>query len=248
MLKTFMKSFEKKLFSFKNPKVEAEVFISYLENPARKLLGLLKEKIDKKEYDSVLGDDAEARIHTLVLGNAIKEIYGDQKHLEIVFVQGGALLSNPSLAPEHTGEVKMYLDRMKDKLGKRTLIVTEEILGGTSVEKLALILKSLEIEADVATFQVAEPEAFDSNPIITPEGIMIFNGEGIGGFMLKEHLGVWDRTRSGEGHAVARQPIDKLEQQQIRAAREAAKSLAHKLADEYSNTTATETPQFDKLK
>ena len=102
-----MKSFEKKLFGHKNPEAEAESFISYLEKPARKLLELIKEKVDRKEYDSVLGDDAEARIHTLVLGNAIKEIYGDKKHLEIVFVQGGALLSNPSLAPEHVDEVKV---------------------------------------------------------------------------------------------------------------------------------------------
>jgi len=235
-----MKSFEKKLFGYKSPEAQAEGFISDLENPARKLLGLLKKKIDRKEYDSVLGDDADARIHTLVLGNAIKEIYGGSKKLEIVFVQGGDLLFNLS---EHADEVKSYLHRIKDKIGKHTLIVTEEIFSGKSVEKLALILRSLYIKADVATFNVEEPEEFENynNPIITPEDVNIYNGEGMS-YMLGKHLGVLNRARSGKGYAVARRPVDKLEQQQIIAAREAAKSLAHKLADEYSNMNPTDTP------
>lgn len=230
-----MPSFESKLFGYKTPEAQAEAEISFFEKPAQKILELLREKIDHKEYDAVLGDDADARVHALVIGGALKEIYSEEKKIEIAFVQGGALLSNPKLEPEHAHEVKEYLERIKSRLGHKVLIVTEEVFSGVSVEKIALMLRELGIEADVAAFGVADSEPFQgANPYITAAGIKIYFGRGgMGPTMLKEHLGVFNRTRSGSGHAEAKYPYDPLERQQIRAAREAVRPLAHKLAQEY---------------
>lgn len=62
-----------------------------LESTAQHLLELIRPGIEAQKYDSVLSDDADARIHSLVLAGAIQEIYGDQKKLEMVFVKGGSL-------------------------------------------------------------------------------------------------------------------------------------------------------------
>lgn len=236
-------------FSFENtlrgghetPEEEAEDYIPELENPARRLLGLLRERIDKKEYDSVLGDDADGRIPTLLLGNAIKEIYGEEKKLEIVFVQGGTLLWKE---PEHADEVKAYLERMRDKLGTRTLIVTEEILAGHSSENLALILRSLGIEADVATFSAAEPEEIrgdlEGYRATTRAGVKIYIGEWAGMSVPREYSGLLNSTRSGEGHATAKRQMGDIERRRMQAAREVTKRSAHKLALEYSAAPKTE--------
>ena len=226
-----MKNFENyQKLSSENSGTRAEGYVSYLEKPAQRLLSLLRENLDRKEYDSVLGDDAGGRIHALLLGSAIKEIYGDEKKLNVIFVKGGRLLKS---SPEHVSETETYLERMKDKIGKRTLVVTEEILGGHSVGKIASMLRGLGIEADIATFQTAgEPEDYEGNPMITFEGFKIFNGEGHGSILPDEYSGVWsDEAGSGKGYANARQ-FEK-EQGEIKAIREAIKPLSHKLASEF---------------
>lgn len=71
---------------------KARYSLKFLETPAQRLLETLRPKIEKREYDSILGDDADARIHTLVMSKTIQELYGDDKKIRTVFVQGGSTL------------------------------------------------------------------------------------------------------------------------------------------------------------
>src|SRR3990170_1954461 len=74
-------------------------------------------------------------------------------NLETRFVQGGTLLKT---SPGHRNEVKKYLAKITPNLGKKTLIITEEIYSGESVSRLLEILKSLGIQADVAAFSMVD--------------------------------------------------------------------------------------------
>ena len=235
----------------RSPEEEAGYWIQRYKEPATELLRNLRIKIEQLEYDSVLGDDTGARIHTLVFSQAIKEIYGDRKNLQTIFVQGGVPLKDD---PEHKQNVINYLEHMKPRLGKKCLIVTEEISSGETVKKLANILNSIGVQADVATFGTAwDQDAYteyvqstDQPKIMNLGGLNIFVGEySLAPSIPKDYLGLWDRSKSGHGHAIKQHPRDLKfmpdsdwpsnwpSSDKISAARVKAKELGHQLAQEF---------------
>lgn len=223
---------------------EREVFIWQLEEPAESLLSSLRKKIDNVEYDSILGDDTKARIHSLFLGNAIKEIYGQRKDLKMVFVQGGYLLKEDE---QHRQQVKEYLKRMKPMLGRKTLIITEEIASAKSAEQLAELLESIGIQVDVASFGIfSESEygdQFPSKEIHTDRGRLIYIGDwrspgymvphSYAGLEPRAGRGVETAPRSGGGHAVKAELEEDEDRREVVESREILKEVAHKLAQGY---------------
>lgn len=208
---------------------EADRNISFLEMPARNILAHYKEEILTKKYDSVIGDDAGGRLHSLLLGQCIKDLYGDEKRLPIIFVKGGRLLKKSN---EHIKDVREYIELIKGKVGKKTLLISEEIIDGSSIQILKDILIGCGIEVDVAVFQVADDE-MRSNEIITlSDGTEIFNGGGHGCVLDKKYSGVWDDEASKDGHSVLKGFSD--ERGDINAIRLSVKKLSHKLSSEFS--------------
>ncbi|OHA05411.1 MAG: hypothetical protein A2934_04140 [Candidatus Sungbacteria bacterium RIFCSPLOWO2_01_FULL_47_10] len=212
--------------------VLAEYLVGELKAPAGDLLEKMREKINALEYDSVLGDDTKSRIHSIVLSQALKEIYGSQKNLETRFVQGGTLLKT---SPGHRNEVKKYLAKITPNLGKKTLIITEEIYSGESVSRLLEILKSLGIQADVAAFSmvdlddgVVEKEVREK---FLKQGVDLFIPDKSSTFMLPEQFGLLSRGRSKRGYAV--KDMEPSHRPFIQFAHTAAFALSHKLAGEY---------------
>ncbi len=257
--------------------------VSFFEKPAEKILDLLRTNIDQLKYDSILGDDTAGRIPALILSRAMRDIYGDRKHLETFFVKGGKLLHDKSpfalpseydtfidsLSDEeneklealsdkeyeefraithklddtqplrqttHAEEVASYLERIKPKLGQNTLLVTEEILSGSSIDILASILRSKGINVDVVSFGIADSEDVENDTFTTEAGTRILLGSTrLGPTIPEKALGVWSDGRSGSGYAVKRQPFSKEETKMISAARKESIELGHKLASNYTD-------------
>ncbi len=264
---------------------EARYWISRFEEPAQHILEFIAPQIQERAYDSLLSDDSGGRIHTLVLGQAIQDLYGTDKRLGIVFVKGGshlrqedpfpgrsylpsqvrqngllrAALASGELTwepypfdeerhPEedqgeyvlnrsttHAEEVREYLYRMRPKLGRHTLIVTEEINSGSSIDILNGLLHDVGVRAEAASFGTTwdEDSSEKLNPHITNKGTVIYLGYPYrtGPTLRPEHLGIWDDRRSGFGHPIARRASTLEERFQVIAARHAAKELGHRLAD-----------------
>ena len=250
------------------------------ELPARRILELIAPDIERRAYDSLLSDDSGSRIHSLVLAQAIQDLYGSDKRLNLVFVQDGKLLNSdesfeavytedevqgsPLLrkmyeagvlevefeedgfggvevryllrrSTTHRDEVRDYLSRMSPRLGRKTLIVTEEVYSGSTVNALAEMLRGIGIQAEAAAYGTAfeeEGEAI-SNPWMTSKGVKIYLGNVYrnGPIMRPEYLGIVDSARSGFGHPVRQRPTGNVHAMRIVAARRAAKELGHRLAD-----------------
>lgn len=267
-------------------RVEDEIrfLIARFEKPAKRILEFIAPQIRDRAYDSVLSDDSGGRIHTLVLGQAIQDLYGADKRLNVVFVQGGRLLkrdapfersysssmvkNNPLLraafeagemrwepypfdsdraleeddgeyvlkrATTHADEVRAYLHRMRARLGRRTLVVTEEIDGGASIDILVGLLREVGVSAEAASFGTTwyESDVEEPNPYVTKEGTVIYLGNQFnnGPTLDSEHLGIWEEKRSGFGHPIAKRARNFEDRMKVVLARDAAKELGHRLAD-----------------
>lgn len=110
-------------FSRAIAKKEAEDHLNRFEEPALNLLELLSQQIEARVFDSILSDDSSSRIHSLVLGQAIQDLYGDDKRLQIVFVQGGSLLfRNDPLDRTFSKETVMRNPLLRKRLGTPSLV------------------------------------------------------------------------------------------------------------------------------
>lgn len=118
-----------------------------------KLVGKLAKKIG--EYENIISDDASGRLVSLTLQKIINRIrVNHNKNLaKILFVAGGAGINNRKLS------INKLIENNKDKLGK-TLLVTDYIQSGESIEQLIKILDSNNINFDVAAISVEnDPES-----------------------------------------------------------------------------------------
>jgi len=248
-----------------------------LEAPAQHILELLRPHIVKREYDSVLGDDADGRIQALILSHAIQELYGDKKKLQTVFVQGGSILHEDAPLKRtfseaklplflqkklptgqvtkihdaendedqaeylwkepttHSDEVKAYLKRMKPLLGSKTLLVTEEVFSGSSIDILVDHLHAIGIDVDAASFGVAVDEGIEHNTLLTPKGFPILLGSlHTCSYPAEGYGGVLSRGRSGRGHALP-QSFDAHGETRprINTARKVVKEMGHDLAQRF---------------
>lgn len=281
------KSFERQYEQPSNEEV-AKAKMDRLESTAQHLLELIRPGIEAHKYDSILSDDADARVHSLVLAGAMQEVYGDEKKLETVFVKGGSLTRTDEpfkytefdLLPRkeqkaigqkldelyekdsdyyehddpefkdllkekirntsHTQEVEAYLKRMKPKLGKWVLFVTEEIDSGGTLETIANLLKHEGIQVDIVTFgtttieQECTEEELATSIQHTKDGTEILVGRwgSNPASFDREELGILNEARSGSGHAKAVDMTPEIAKK-IRVTRQAAQELSHRLAQNF---------------
>lgn len=133
--------------------------IESIEGTSKKLVEDLKESIDNEEYDVLIGDDASGRIPTLLLWNIMKERMRE-KHpdwdqekqreaLQTYFMAGGAI-GNSNYA-----ELRDFFMKIKPKISKNALLITEYISSGLSISRIGALLEELEIPFDIATLSSA---------------------------------------------------------------------------------------------
>ncbi len=235
---------------------EMRRLLSHAPAQTFKLLKRMRNEIRDRAYDALLGDDGKGRIPTLILGQALQELYGEKKRLQLAFVAGGSILRDSGTTPDpdeatHAQEVLRYLIRMKPVLGKRVLIVTEEIGSGRSMGRLAEILRSIGIECDIATFGMVlgmetaeEPAEAEDGPPYEPRtytddwGNRVLVGDYENGPILdSRYSGLVRAARSGFGHAVRRTPVHALDRFRERRVRELAKLIGHAAAERFRRET-----------
>jgi orotate phosphoribosyltransferase len=205
------------------------VELSFLEKPARHILEQIKEKLDDREYDSIIGDDASARAHTILLAKIIQQMYGEDKKIETHFIQSGRLMREP----EHLQEVQKRLMGIKNKLGKKTLIITEEIFTGNSILSLVAMLKNLGIDTDVATFNTLHDHPDDTAEVhdkFKEKGVNLYEHQGISARLSSEFSGLWSATQNPFAVALVDHRIDK---NTLQYTRDIINDLANKIATDF---------------
>lgn len=125
--------------------------IKELEKPLVLVLEKLKANIEAGLYDVLLSDDKGGRIPTL----ALREIMNKENEkagrgsISTFFLSAGRGLS---LTDDLQRAMKKYIEKkIKNKIERRALVVTEYVSSGMSIQVLADILK----EAGVTAFDVA---------------------------------------------------------------------------------------------
>jgi hypothetical protein len=132
--------------------------VERMANGAVGIVDVFSKEINEKEFDSILVDDTRAHLHGLLMRDVINSLYGD-KRIGTFFVK----------ADSHKEKAFLdYLDKIKEKLGRRVLVVTEEINSGSRVRFFKEILDSLGIACDIATFSLANP--FDKDTLVEKRG------------------------------------------------------------------------------
>ncbi len=123
-----------------------------IEKSTISLVGQLKERIDRGEYDTLISDDASGRMHALVLRKIINErnrklhpeLPPEETDIKTRFVAGG----------RHSGEITKklmdFFQKLKPEVKKKALLVTEYIETGGSIAWLARLLSDAGIEFDIA--------------------------------------------------------------------------------------------------
>ena len=127
------------------------VEISELEEPIKRIIGKIRDKIERGDYGIIIGDDASGRVPALILGGFIKKIAEHKKLLapKTIFIPGGLNQST-----DFTEKLKNHMIKYGFTAGKKVLIVTEAIESGSSLSKLVATLQSLKIDFDLTTIGV----------------------------------------------------------------------------------------------
>jgi orotate phosphoribosyltransferase len=162
---------------YESKKVERT--IESMESPAGNLLESMRKEIEQEKYDTILSDDAGARLHSLLLSKVMRTLY-KEKDLGTFFIQGGAVLRGEK---EVQSRLQEYLSSIKNKLGNNVLFVTQEIATGGSARKVVDILQDLGIQVDIAAFGLSMEDedpsgAQDDMQKRFPEDVKLFSGKG----------------------------------------------------------------------
>lgn len=124
-----------------------------------KSLALLSLKLKDKltNYDTILIDDASGRLVGLYLLEQIKA----KKRNEGISTKTMAYgIIGGDISDEQKNAVKNFIKTKKNKLGK-TLLVTEQVLSGEAIIRIAKLLKQKRINFDIASVSV-NPEFLNS--------------------------------------------------------------------------------------
>ena len=243
--------------------------VAELEEPIRKIIEKIRERIESGEYGLIIGDDASGRIPTLILGNFIKrisEVRGLQKP-NIIFIPGK--LMGPIFGFNSESRRKK-LENHIAKFGatdeKRVLIVTDTVLSGGSLEILIKLLKQSGYICDIATIGIEEESTDIEAPprdLEYPEtetredllrGVEIISGEYKGEdkfhpntpkiYKEKTLSGVIKKAGQTKSTTIKSGEPDEEEkewiQSQINQAREDAKAVTQHLIDWYESQKSEE--------
>lgn len=152
--------------------------LEQLREPLAKMLEALRPQIENGDYDALIGDDASGRIPTLIMGEAIKQIYQEKGYEPplVRFIAGSSGLEglySRVKAEEKREAVSKQIGRIKGDIEKRlaatnpsanekregksptVLIVTDTIVSGSSINALIEPIEEKGLVADVATVGLA---------------------------------------------------------------------------------------------
>lgn len=153
-----------------------------------KLVFKLKDNLAR--YDAILSDDASGRLPSLFLEKIVnkKRKDGGQKPVHTLFVASGRH-GDPAIEDS----VAKFISAKKEILGK-TLLVTEFISSGRSIESLIEILKKQGIDFDIAAVSIASnPGDYGKN--LTQN--LTYGSIGFAGgrfYNLPEYAGVYKKS------------------------------------------------------
>lgn len=137
-------------------------------------------------YDTILSDDASGRLVSLLLKRIIdrkKEELGGKKTATFFLASG----RHSSTAIDKS--IRKFIGKKKNELGK-TLLVTEYIETGKSIEKLAKALKEKHIDFDIATLSIERlPQHYGESEFprhmyygaLGKQGLSFYDQENFGG-------------------------------------------------------------------
>ncbi len=131
------------------------------------LLEQLAAGIKEGRWNSILGDDVSARLPALVVGK-IATRYAKEHEMKIpkqIFFSGGSadyddkeLDDVENISEKRQENLKDYIENQAKNLGERTLIITEHIVKGQTVKRIAEALSEAGINFDVATLWTVRDE------------------------------------------------------------------------------------------
>ena len=109
--------------------------VAELEEPVKKIIEKVRNRIEHGDYGLIIGDDASGRIPALILGSFIQKV-SEQKGLRrpnIIFIPGklemeswpGKMLSSVKLNQKQSEELDEYMSSHGASKEKKILIVTD---------------------------------------------------------------------------------------------------------------------------
>ena len=170
MKEFFQPKIEPKIEEKKKEKIKNKE-IAELRKSIQELLLQLREKIDKGEYNLIIGEDASGRIPTLIFERILRSVYREKNYPqpEVRFFAGlhglvdeETLLIDVELTKEimnnKAGKISEYLNKTIKKIKRETkiqepkaLVCTEYISTGISLKPLSMALEKEYIDFDIAT-------------------------------------------------------------------------------------------------
>mgnify|MGYP001561084624 CR=1 FL=1 len=241
--------------------------IAELEEPIQKLLEQLRERIDRGDYQLIIGDDASGRIPARIMHQALQEIYKEKglKEPDIRFFAGsGGSDIRPSYedCDKKTHDIAEYLSRyaaglptykdapqkasFPEKTMRRALIVTDTIVTGDSLVPIVNALKNNGIAYDIAAIGRYGYTRQDEKLLGSPENKIFHAQSHVPAIDQARHIsGVYKRTEDVFSRKITTPkyegPERKREVQQIiNEAREDAKKIADELVEWYQKTVKHE--------
>jgi hypothetical protein len=135
--------------------------IRELQEPIRSVVEQLQEEIDAGVYDTLISDDASARLPTLafreIIGQRIEaknpDLTPEEKRdaLKTFFIAGGRRMENEKALGE-------FFQEIKPGVKKRALLVTEYMSTGESLKRVMALLDKAGILYDVAAVMAEHSE------------------------------------------------------------------------------------------
>lgn len=141
--------------------IDYRPLLDMLKSPALKnesmlrALAHLAEQVKEHalEYQTILSDDASGRLASLFLARVInkrrKEV-GERKSIPVHFIASGRHEN-----PNQNASIAKFLNENKSQFG-RSLVVTDYIEKGESIQTLIKILKDCGVEFDIAAVSIVE--------------------------------------------------------------------------------------------
>ena len=129
--------------------IEFQKPLAVVEALARLVLEL---KDELPNYDTILSDEVSGRIPSLLLGNILEKVREREgkKEPNTYFISAGRHAD-----PRIESYVDKFIKKKKNKFGK-TLLVTEFIDTGNSIEKITNILTEQDVDFNIASVSISE--------------------------------------------------------------------------------------------
>lgn len=195
-----------------------------------KILEKLRGDIEAGNYAMLLGDDASGRLHTRLLGEVIKGVYGRKGYPPptVRFVAGSGQLGH--LYDEKKEALREYVAKLKQELSaknlakSKVLVVSDIVFTGNSLNLLAGALQREGILFDLVSF--SGPDDIQLKVLEGRWGTRIVRGVGGGGLYGQHHLAGVEK-HSGDLHAHLLRGFSKAE---VGASRADIKIVAQNLS------------------